>query len=75
MNVLVPVRKRTDALQALKSVYVNIFDLIDQKRNPNIEARRFKSYQEFRQYTCEGHVFPKKLAKQEEIVKVLLKTI
>jgi hypothetical protein len=74
-NPFDPIRRWADTSQALKRIYVNIFDLIDHKRNPRIELRRFKSYGEFKRYTQAGRVFPKGLAKQGGLVKVLLRII
>jgi hypothetical protein len=59
--------------QALKPVFVNLFNLVDHRRNPDLKVLRFQSYREFNKFTRKGHEFPRDCAKQEGFIKVLLK--
>ncbi|KAJ8110609.1 hypothetical protein OPT61_g6591 [Boeremia exigua] len=61
--------------KALKSVFVNLFDLIDHRRNPGFKVQRFQSHSEFNKFTRNGHEFPRNCAKQKMFIKVLLKKI
>ncbi|KAF1920995.1 hypothetical protein BDU57DRAFT_534707 [Ampelomyces quisqualis] len=54
-------------------VLVNLYNVIDHRRNPDVKVRRFKSYGEFCRYTRAGHVFPRECAKQDGLISVLLK--
>jgi hypothetical protein len=40
-----------------------------------VEVRRFKSYDQFRAYTMDGRVFPKKLAKEDGFIGALLRML
>lgn len=63
----------TNVLQVLKPVFVNLFNLVDHRRNPKLEVLRFQSRGEFNKFTRNGHEFPRNCAKQEGFIKVLLK--
>lgn len=52
---------------------VNLYNLLDHRRDPNVKIRRFKSHVEFCMYTCKGKMFPRECAKQDGFIKVLLK--
>jgi hypothetical protein len=60
-------------VQALRPIYVNLFNLIDHRRNSAVEIVRFASYRAFIRYTANGRKFPKACAKKDGIIKVLLK--
>ena len=59
--------------QVLKPIFVNLFNLVDHRRNPDLQVLRFKSYAEFNKFTRKGNEFPRDCAKQEGFIKVLLK--
>jgi hypothetical protein len=66
--------------QALSKVYVNLVNLIDHRRNRNVQLILFPNYQAFRNWTLGGktrweRIFPKRLAKQEGFIKALLKDL
>ncbi|KAF2819050.1 hypothetical protein CC86DRAFT_432475 [Ophiobolus disseminans] len=63
----------TKCRKALRPVMVNLHNLIDHRRNPNTEVRRFKTCSEFSKYTSKGRTFPRECAKQDGFIKVLLK--
>jgi hypothetical protein len=63
----------TDIPQVLKPVFINLFNLVDHRRNPELEVLRFQSRGEFNKFTRNGHEFPRNCAKQEGFIKVLLK--
>jgi hypothetical protein len=56
-----------------KSVWINICNLIDHRRNPAITLRHFASRRKFFRYTRNGHFFHKEAAKG--VIKGLLKRI
>ncbi|KAH8732578.1 hypothetical protein GQ44DRAFT_697831 [Phaeosphaeriaceae sp. PMI808] len=58
-----------------RSVYVNLYNLIDHRRNPDVEVKRFESYGAFSKYTKAGRTFPRAIAKQDGVIKVLLKKL
>lgn len=62
-------------LQALAAVNVNLVNLINHRRNPDIPLRLFPSYVALRDWTlAEKHrIFPKKVAKEEGFIRALLK--
>lgn len=62
----------TQCRKVLKPVFVNLFNLVDHRRNPDLQVLRFKSYGEFSKFTRKGNAFPRDCAK-EGFVKVLLK--
>jgi hypothetical protein len=56
-------------------VYVNIYDLIDAKRD-GVTVPRFSSQRKLAQYTItNGKIFPKAQAKSSGPVRILLKHI
>lgn len=64
-------------LQVLKSVNVNLVDLINRRETgePRI-LPKFPNRQALRKYTLgNGKVFPKRAAKQDGFIKVLLREI
>ncbi|KAF3002077.1 hypothetical protein E8E13_009464 [Curvularia kusanoi] len=63
----------TQCQKVLKPVFVNLFNLVDHRRNPDLQVLRFKSYGEFNKFTRKGNEFPRDCAKQEGFIKVLLK--
>jgi hypothetical protein len=61
--------------ELLKNVQVNIFDLIDAARS-NTVARTFSSGSQLATYTVNsGKVFPKAAAKQNNLLKFMLRHI
>jgi hypothetical protein len=60
-------------MQTVSPVLVNLYNVIDHRRNPDVKVLRFKSYGEFCRYTRAGHTFPKECAKQDGFMNVLLK--
>ncbi|KAJ4365990.1 hypothetical protein N0V95_000367 [Ascochyta clinopodiicola] len=65
----------TQCQKVLKPVFVNLFNLVDHRRNPDFKVLRFQSYGDFSKFTKKGHVFPRGCAKQEGFIKVLLKKV
>jgi hypothetical protein len=63
----------TNMTQTVSPVLVNLYNVIDHRRNPDVKIVRFKSYGEFCRYARNGHKFPKECAKQDNIIRVLLK--
>lgn len=66
--------------QALGSVYVNLVNLINHRRNRGVGLVLFPNYTAFRNYTLGGkkfgeRIFPKKLAKEEGFIKALLRDL
>jgi hypothetical protein len=61
--------------QTVTPVLVNLYNVIDHRRNPDVKVLRFKSYGEFCRYTRAGHTFPRECAKQDGLISVLLKKI
>lgn len=61
--------------QHLKSVHVNIFDLIDAARTDQ-PARTFGNDAELAKYSKKkGKVFPKLVAKQNKLLKFMLRQL
>ncbi|KAF2133312.1 hypothetical protein P153DRAFT_282093 [Dothidotthia symphoricarpi CBS 119687] len=65
----------TQCKKALKSVYVNLFNVIDHRRNPEFKVKVCGSYAEFVKYTRNGRTFPRACAKQGGFIKVFLRRI
>ncbi|KAF9696932.1 hypothetical protein EKO04_004829 [Ascochyta lentis] len=63
----------TQCQKVLKPVFVNLFNLVDHRRNPDLKVLRFQSYGEFNKFTKKGYEFPRGCAKQEGFIKILLK--
>lgn len=61
--------------KALKPIFVNLFNLVDHRRNPDLKVLRFQTYGEFNKFTRRGNEFPRDCAKQEGFIKVLLKKL
>jgi hypothetical protein len=60
-------------VQALKGVWVNIYDLVDAVRTGSTPPRRFLSRRALAEYTISHHkVYPKKKAKKGGPVRALL---
>lgn len=63
-------------IKALSKVYVNLVDLIDLRRSGEPgTVRKFNTFKQLKNYTCKGKVFPKKAAKEDGYINVLLKHI
>ncbi|KAF1947866.1 hypothetical protein EJ02DRAFT_449343 [Clathrospora elynae] len=62
----------TKCKKALKSVFVNLFNLINHKRNPEINIVDFKSRHALCRNIRAGKKFPKNCAKQDGFIRVLL---
>lgn len=73
MSPEIPSVTINDTPQALKPVFVNLFNLVDHRRNPELKVLPFQSRGEFNKFTRNGHEFPRNCAKQEGFIKVLLK--
>ncbi|KAJ4994116.1 hypothetical protein SVAN01_00593 [Stagonosporopsis vannaccii] len=69
----------TKCKKALSAVHVNLVNLISHRHNRNVELKLFPSYHALRMWTLGGkngsRIFPKKLAKEEGFIKVLLKDL
>ncbi|KAF1841967.1 uncharacterized protein K460DRAFT_345378 [Cucurbitaria berberidis CBS 394.84] len=65
----------TQCKKALKSIFVNLFNLIDHRRNPEVQIVHFKSYGAFSRNIRNGNQFPRECAKQDGFIKVLLKKL
>ncbi|KAJ4412338.1 hypothetical protein N0V91_000809 [Didymella pomorum] len=59
--------------KVLRGVFVNLFNVVDHRRNPELKILRFQTRGEFNAYTRKGHEFPRNCAKQEGFIKALLK--
>lgn len=55
-------------------MWVNLVNLIDH-RNIGVAVIRFRNHKEFKKYTENGRVFPKKKAKEEGFIKALLRKL
>jgi hypothetical protein len=66
-------KKKADMFQALRLSFVNLFNLIDHSRNPEIRILRFSSFDEFSRFTQAGNKLPRQLAKEGNLTKMLLK--
>lgn len=63
-------------IQALKKVFVNIFDLVDAVNGQRRIARKFKWRQPLSEYTrAENKVFPKHEAKDDPLLAHFLITL
>jgi hypothetical protein len=59
-------------LQALKGIWVNIYDFLDAKAE-GMQVRRFKSQRALAAYTVKSEkIYPKKKAKEGGPIKILL---
>ena len=68
----------TNDIQALKSVHINLVNLVQHCRNPEATPLlKFASHKEFRDYTMHGksRIFPKAAAKSNTFLKALLKRV
>ncbi|KAF1947868.1 hypothetical protein EJ02DRAFT_417355 [Clathrospora elynae] len=66
----------TKCKKALASVYVNIFNILDHRRNPErYPIKVFETYEKFRKYTVAGRVYPLVRAKQDTFIKSLLRPV
>jgi hypothetical protein len=62
--------------QALRRVYVNIFNILDHRNDPErYPVIVFKNYRLFRAYTLKRRIFPLDQAKDEGFVKALLRPL
>ncbi|KAF2866283.1 hypothetical protein BDV95DRAFT_611747 [Massariosphaeria phaeospora] len=65
----------TKCKKALKGIHVNLINLLGHRYNPTVVPLiRFESFAHFRAYTRK-HIFPKKKAKEDSFLKVLLRQI
>ncbi|KAF2122001.1 hypothetical protein BDV96DRAFT_562784 [Lophiotrema nucula] len=64
----------TKCKKALKSLHVNLIDLIDGLSN-GTPVRHFDSRKALAKYTCRGHAFPKVAAKEEGFISSLLRHV
>ncbi|KAF2122002.1 hypothetical protein BDV96DRAFT_562785 [Lophiotrema nucula] len=63
----------TQCRKVLQHVYINLVNLIDHRRNPEIPLIKFKNYWKLRAYTRKpGNMFPKAKAKQDGFIRGLL---
>ncbi|KAL6711227.1 hypothetical protein ACN47E_005758 [Coniothyrium glycines] len=65
----------TKCKKALQNVFVNLFNLIDHRRNPNVKIIRFQSYGDFCRHVRAGNKFPRNCAKEDGFINALLKRI
>ncbi|KAL5115729.1 hypothetical protein ACEQ8H_006337 [Pleosporales sp. CAS-2024a] len=63
----------TQCRKVISPVLVNLYNVIDHRRNPEVKIVRFKSYRDFVRYTRAGHTFPKECAKQDNFISVFLR--
>lgn len=63
----------TSPYQALEDVRINICNLLDHRRNSDIPLLHFKSRRSFARYTRAGRSFPKEIAKEDGIIRGLLR--
>jgi hypothetical protein len=64
------------AMQALAHVYVNIFNIIDHRHNPErFPVIVFPNRNKFRKYTLNGRIYPLNRAKQDTFIKALLRPL
>jgi hypothetical protein len=57
----------------MSPVLVNLYNVIDHRRNPDVKIVRFKSYAAFCRHTRAGQTFPRECAKQDGLFSALLK--
>ncbi|KAH6616545.1 hypothetical protein C7974DRAFT_401976 [Boeremia exigua] len=69
----------TKCRKALHTVYVNLVNLIDHRRNRTVRLILFPNYAAFRKWTLGGkkgsRIFPKQQAKEEGFIKALLRDL
>ncbi|KAH8644453.1 hypothetical protein IG631_01917 [Alternaria alternata] len=66
----------TQCKKALSRVYVNIFNILDHRNDPErYPVITFKNYKLFRAYTLKSRIFPLDQAKEEGFVKALLRPL
>ncbi|RAR03830.1 hypothetical protein DDE82_004917 [Stemphylium lycopersici] len=65
----------TGCMEALEDVLVNIYDLLDARRSGATSVRVFDTYDEFRDYTVHGHMYPVEEAKEDTFLPIFLKVI
>ncbi|OSS55116.1 hypothetical protein B5807_00384 [Epicoccum nigrum] len=66
-----------DCKKALKRKFVNLVNLIDHRRNRNVQLIVFPDYHSFRKWTLKksSRIFPKKAAKAGGFIKALLRDL
>ncbi|KZM27873.1 uncharacterized protein EKO05_0004897 [Ascochyta rabiei] len=70
----------TQCKKALSKVWINLVNLIDHRRNRNVQLIIFPGYKQFCKYTigdgkAYDHIFPKELAKKEGFIRALLRKL
>ena len=72
-----PIESFCDRLQEISFVHFNLYNLLQHIQNSAIPLRRFKNYKDLRAYTNKksGRRFPKIVAKENNLVKALLRTL
>jgi len=61
--------------KALKKVYINLWDVVDHRRNPELPITHFKSHAKFYRAICGSNTFPREIAKEDGFINVLLRTV
>jgi hypothetical protein len=62
-------------MQALAKRHINLINLVERRRNPDVLLINFKSFAAFRDYTLDGHIYPKADAKKNGFLSALLRVI
>ncbi|KAH7342179.1 hypothetical protein BKA66DRAFT_448285 [Pyrenochaeta sp. MPI-SDFR-AT-0127] len=65
----------TACKKALRPVRVNICDLLDYRRNPDIPLLRFSTHRAFCLYTQEQRIFSKEIGKRDGVIQGTLRRI
>ncbi|PSN73465.1 hypothetical protein BS50DRAFT_582997 [Corynespora cassiicola Philippines] len=67
----------TKCKKEISFVHFNLYNLLRHIQNPAVPLRRFKNYEDLRAYTNKksGRRFPKIVAKENNLVKALLRTL
>ncbi|KAF2852962.1 hypothetical protein T440DRAFT_420074, partial [Plenodomus tracheiphilus IPT5] len=65
----------TQCKAALKKVFVNLWNVIDHRRNPDIPLKHFKSRAQLSKGIRSGNFFPRDIAKHDGFINVLLKVV
>jgi hypothetical protein len=61
--------------QVLKTVLINLDNLLHVRRNPSVKFIKFSSYRQFIEYTRIGHYVPREGAKSEGFVSIFLRNV
>ncbi|KAH3973261.1 hypothetical protein HBI26_188880 [Parastagonospora nodorum] len=65
----------TQCRKIMSPVMVNLYNVLDHRRNPEVKVLRFRSYGQFVRYTRVGHKFPRECAKGDGLLNVFLRKI